>query len=197
MSDDPFERLIQSLKNSENRPAQLFAAATIFVLVFWILWAATSVGWSHWAGATDQQMTGVPIRTATAGAWGDSFGGFNALFGALGFGAVISTLYLQYLSLREQRHEQHIARFEDNFFRLLDLLRSLRGEIEFTQTDSFAATNSIYVRPGVKKGHDAIEAAYREVNHWVFANLRGPKVRRRHVAAQYDNYVHARYEYCF
>lgn len=197
MSDDPYDHLLESVQNPANRPIQIFVSATFLVILFWMIWAGTATGWSHWGGAIDQDMTAVPIRTATAGAWGDSFGGFNALFGALGFGAVISTLFLQYRSLQEQKREQHIARFEDNFFRLLELLREMRSEIEYTQTEDFIATNSMYVRKGLLKGHDAIEAAYREINHFVFALSLGSRIKKRHVAAQYNNYVHARYEFCF
>ena len=139
----------------------------------------------------------LPDATAAAGAWGDSFGGFNALVGALGFGAVAITLHLQYRSLDRQNVDQHVARFEENFFRLVDLMRSLRESLKYKQTSNFQRDKPDLSRKGTQSGHEAIETAYYEVLFWVFKNHEGRPIRRKIVATQYENYVHHRFEWCF
>jgi hypothetical protein len=111
--------------------APIVAASTILGVMFlWLLWPLTTPLLATWAGAIEVggEANG---RTATIGAWGDSFGGFNALFAALGFGGVASTLYLQYRSHEREKVERHLSRFEDNFFRLIDLMRDLRNGLHF------------------------------------------------------------------
>lgn len=200
MPDDAFDQLMARLKKCRSKPGSPGWLIAIFFLVVltWIIWAATSSFWSHWAGATDPQGKMIPVGTATAGAWGDSFGGFNALVGALGFGAVAITLHLQYRSLERQKIEQHISKFEENFFRLMELMRSLRVSLKYEQTSNFLSIRPKYARAGSLTGYDAIEAAYYEVSFWAFKNhadLKG--FRRKVVANQYDNYVHNRFESCF
>lgn len=168
------------------------------VVVVWMLWGATSHFWAVWGGAIGPSDEGVPAGTTAAGAWGDSFGGFNALVGAIGASAVAATLYLQYLSIEDQKRDQHLSRFEENFFKLLDLMRSLRGELVYEQTDAFLKTQSEYVFVGKVFGHDAIEAAYYEAKHWVFKLHHGkPSIREKIIAGVYDNYIHGRFEFCF
>lgn len=134
---------------------------------------------------------------ALAGTWGDSFGGFNALVGAIGFGALVGTFYLQYHSFEQQKQEQHVARFEENFFRLLNLMRDLRSDLTYRQTAAYQRERPDYAFHGAREGYAAIEAAYREVNHWTFKAHQGAPMRRGVVAAQYNNYVHHRFESCF
>jgi hypothetical protein len=68
---------------------------------------------------------------ALAGQWGDSFGVFNALMSAFGFIAILGTLLLQSLSLRDQRKQTHLDRFDTTFFQMLELLRDIRKEVSF------------------------------------------------------------------
>ncbi len=177
-------------------PVLLAIISTIAILA-WIFWAATSSFWAIWAGAAEIGGQAVPSGTASAGAWGDSFGGFNALVGALGFGAVAITLNLQYRSLERQNVDLHVARFEENFFRLVDLVRSLREDLRYKQTPQFEIAKPEYVGSGIRSGHQAIELAYREVLYRVFQNHAGSPIKRSIAAAQYDNYVHNRFEWCF
>lgn len=175
----------------------LLAIISTIAILSWILWAATSSSWAIWAGAAEIGGQAVPPRTASAGAWGDSFGGFNALVGALGFGAVAITLNLQYRSLERQNVDLHVSRFEENFFRLVDLVRSLREGLRYKQTPQFEIVKPEYAGSGIQSGHEAIELAYREVVYRVFQNHAGLPIKRSIVAAQYDNYVHNRFEWCF
>jgi hypothetical protein len=199
MSEDAFERVIRGAvrRKSEIAPIALLSVFVIFVLFVWSLWASGSGGLAIWAGAASVKDSAVPVRTATAGAWGDSFGGFNALFGALGFAAIASTLYLQYQALREQRREQHVSRFEETFFRLLDLMRSLRSEIEYSQTALFkrARKDSIVMSDERTKGFDAIRYAFLELQHWTFKQTAKNKKREKsQLGVIYDNYILKRFE---
>jgi hypothetical protein len=198
MADDPFHRLVDKVTKGRIEPGSplLFIIISAGVILVWMLWAATSAFWAWWAGAADLGGTAVPVRTAAAGAWGDSFGGFNALAAALGFGAVAITLNLQYRSLERQNIDQHRSRFEENFFRLIDLMRSLRASLRYEQTPAFKLERPEYAKRDIS-GYLAIEAAYYEVVHWTFKAHAGHHIRRKVVASQYDNYVHNRFEFCF
>lgn len=200
MQDDVFDRLVDRMKTPRFRPGSPVQLAIISFLavIVWMFWAATA-SWVGvvWAGAIEPRSTEVPVSSLAAGVWGDSFGGFNALVGALGFGAVAITLHLQYRSLERQNVDQHVARFEENFFRLIDLMRSLREGLRYEQTPNLQRTRPDYARDGIKVGHEAIETAYREVLFWTFKSHEGRPIRRTIVASQYENYVHQRFEWCF
>jgi Putative phage abortive infection protein len=199
VEDDSYDQCVDRMRTARLRPGspvQLIVISFLAILI-WIFWAVTSSGWAYWAGAIEGQPTSLPVATAAAGAWGDSFGGFNALVGALGFGAVAMTLHLQYRSLERQNVDQHVARFEENFFRLVDLMRSLRENLKYEQTPAFQRERPEYAREDIQTGHEAIETAYNEVLHWVFKNHAGQPIRRKIVASQYENYVHQRFEWCF
>lgn len=62
--------------------------------------------------------------------WGETFGALNALFAALAFVGVVSTLWLQRNEFATNLNEQHRQRFESHFFQLLALLRELRKEVK-------------------------------------------------------------------
>jgi hypothetical protein len=182
----------------QEYPRALLAIIPFCTLLLWLGWGATSHFWAVWAGAIGPDGASVPSGTTAAGAWGDSFGGFNALVGVFGTTAVAATLYLQYKSMEEQKKDQHLIRFEDNFFRLVDLLRSLRNDLVYEQTSKFVATKSMYVREGEHRAHAAIESAYNEINYWTFKFHHGRKIKKKSIiASQYENYVHSRYEFCF
>lgn len=199
MRKDAYDHAINRIRTARIRPGspvQLIIFSFLAILV-WMFWAVTSSGWAYWAGAFNGEPLTLPVAIAAAGAWGDSFGGFNALVGALGFGAVAITLHLQYRSLNRQNVDQHVARFEENFFRLVDLMRSLREGLKYMQTPNFQRERPELAREGIQSGHEAIETAYYEVLFWVFKNHEGRKIRRNIVASQYENYVHHRFEWCF
>ena len=171
---------------------------TSFVICLaWLIWAATSSYWAEWAGAAESANGSMPVSTAVAGAWGDSFGAFNALAAALGFGAVAITLQLQYKSLEGQKVDQHILRFEDNFFRLIDLLRNLRDGLSYAQTSALSSSRPDINVQGLQNGHNAIEAAFLELQHFIFKVHCGRSIKHSIVAGTYDNYVHNRFEFCF
>ncbi|MFK3850156.1 putative phage abortive infection protein [Agrobacterium pusense] len=118
--------------------AVLVAFVISIVVAVWLLWAIYSVQIAHWA-------LGSIFIPAQAGPWGDSFGAFNALFGALGFAAVLGTLLVQGRSLRMQQQDQHRQRFDANFFELLSLMRELRSNIRFQYTKEYAEKKSLKV----------------------------------------------------
>lgn len=65
----------------------------------------------------------------------------------------------------ESRDEQLQLHFESTFFRLLSLLRELKGNIQFEHTDAFLAAHPHH--PSTKQeGDDAIEAMLIELAYW-------------------------------
>lgn len=199
MRDDELDRLYKRVKRTALVPSTLtqFVVMVFAVVVVWMFWANTSSSWALWAGAIKLDGSQVASTVAT-GNWGNTFGGFNALVGALGFGAVAITLNLQYTSFKMQSLDQHVSRFEGNFFRLIDLMIKLREDLYYEQTENYLSK-----KPNSKKiesitGHKAIEAAYEEVKYWVYKNHSGrEKISKKIVAGVYDNFVHNRFEYCF
>jgi len=173
----------------EQRRAILFILLMTAVVLMWIFWAATSSGWARWA-VYDTDM-------APAGAWGDSFGGFNALFGALGFSAVLATLLLQNKALRDQQTDQHVQRFEATFFELIRLMRELRSELIYSQSSKMAASNptSKRVRKFRSGGQEAITSALYEIRHWLSRD-RGitAEITKEEIASIYMEFVHGRFE---
>lgn len=199
MKMDALDRFFKRLKGGSFKPGSpaQFTVIVFAAIVCWMFWAQSSSFLAIWASAEKLDGTAA-AGTAAAGAWGDSFGGFNALVGALGFGAVAITLNLQYRSLERQNIDQHISRFEENFFRLIDLMRSLRTSLRYEQTSKYVEIRPNSASPGKLTGYEAIEAAYYEVNFWIFKNQAGrEKIARKIVAGNYDNYVHSRFESCF
>ncbi|RWQ69649.1 MAG: hypothetical protein EOS85_28295 [Mesorhizobium sp.] len=139
----------------------LVAAIVLIVCTAWASWAryapAIAQWWLH--NQTPQ----------AAGAWGDSFGAFNALFGALGFSAVLGTLLLQGRALRRQQEDQHRQRFESSFFELLRLFREARVSIKFNHSQEYKTEKNLKLFRGMMtyEGQDAFRAAMLEIRYWI------------------------------
>jgi|GEM_PF-5022571 len=71
-----------------------------------------------WAGSSPWE---------NAGAFGDSFGAFNALFSGLGFVLVAVALLIQQRELRDQQRQIQTQQFEHSFFELLKLHHEIVG----------------------------------------------------------------------
>jgi hypothetical protein len=92
-------------------------------------------------------LLNIPIEANQRGVWGDSFGAFNALFSALAFCVVMFTLWTQQQQIRAAQRDQHLQRFEDTFFRLLDHLHQLRQAVRTsTQKEGLLAFSAIIQR---------------------------------------------------
>lgn len=105
-------------------------AAIVAVIALW-------TGWAIWGRQIAHVLSWGDVESA--GAWGDTFGALNTLFGAAGFIAVALTLIAQRRAFTQQQEEfraaridQHKQRFEATYFELLDLMRELRGHIYVT-----------------------------------------------------------------
>jgi hypothetical protein len=138
------------------------------VIAVWVAWGLFSVPLSEIALQGKQ--------AADAGTWGDSFGGLNALFSALGFTAVLLTLIFQSQALQAQAADLHRQRFESSFFELLGLLRELRKEVRFRFSEDYRKSvlegkKSSFVSQAAynseRGDHDAIASAVREMRHWI------------------------------
>lgn len=194
---DEMDKMVSRIKrNGGEVRIVVFALFVVFAFGAWAFWASHSLGASKWAGNFDPNATAVNPQLASAGAWGDSFGGFNALFGALGFTAVVSTLYLQYQSLEQQRVDLHVQRFETTFFELLKLMRELRSELEYTQSAEMQREkNKGIVRSEKQTGFDAIKFSFLEVRHFATKNrLAGIELDRKSMSDVYMQRVHRRFE---
>lgn len=191
---DSFERLLKATCKSDSTGKRFVAISVFFVIVFgiWAFWASESTTMSKWAGVT-------PISSekkdalASAGSWGDSFGGFNALFGALGFAAVTATLYLQHKSLEQQRIDLHIQRFETTFFELMRLMRELRSELMYVQSQEILKDKGRSIKE--HRGFDAVKYGFNEVTHIASKRRKkGDRLTRDFISEIYLEKIHKRYE---
>ncbi|SOC93056.1 Putative phage abortive infection protein [Rhizobium sp. AN5] len=161
--------------------------AAIVVIGAWIYWAFHSVQIAHWA------LNSIYIPEQ-AGPWGDSFGAYNALFGALGATAVVGTLLLQGRALRLQQEDQHRQRFEANFFQLLGVIRENRRDVRFANSEKYLLANP-KAKDQVKREHFAFRAAYREMRYAIIGALRQKQdITVEELAKLYAENVHVRYE---
>lgn len=165
--------------------ATLIAA---LILLLWLAWAFWSHSLASWA--TDGAVT------ASAGTWGDSFGAFNALFGALGFSAVLATLIIQSFALRTQQKDQHLQRFDTSFFQLIALMRELRAEIRFAYTAEYLKESSAKLPARrIKYGAEATTAALTEMRFWLLQRRTvSGKFTKEEIASVYNTRIHRRYE---
>jgi hypothetical protein len=159
--------------------------ATAFVAC-WYYWAtlSQSLAWTL-AGAAD---------LAEAGQWGDSFGGFNALIGALGFCGIVATLLAQTTSLSRQQRDLHVQRFEQSFFVLLKLLREARNEARFKYSEAVSTDRG--TNPSeVVTGQQAFRHAWIEMRYWVTRAEKNDKVLDdRAIGMLYARRIHAPFE---
>ncbi|WP_441229386.1 putative phage abortive infection protein [Tardiphaga sp. 215_C5_N2_1] len=103
---------------TNRQQAWLFGSAIVLAIAIWLGWAL--FGFKLIGLLVAQQGT-----VDKAGQWGDTFGGLNAIFGAVGTCLVLATLMAQRQSLREQQVDSHKERFDTTFFELLKLMREL------------------------------------------------------------------------
>lgn len=158
------------------------------VLAVWAFWARLAPDVAEWVlnGASPQ----------TAAAWGDSFGALNAFFGALGFAAVVTTLFLQGQALRQQQRDQHLQRFETTFFQLLALMRELREDVVYRYSTRYRE-EKLESRMGAQKerGVSAISQAVTEIEYWRKKREYGSSpLGRKEIGDIYIDVVHKNYE---
>ena len=163
----------------------------LFLLFFLIL--ASWLGW-FFVPRYYQEFFPNEISNASAlgSAIGESFGPLNALFAALGFAAVLLTLYVQGNALRAQQRDQYLQRFDVTFFELLRLLRESKIDVQFSHSPSYRNEKSPkrLNLVGVRSGQSAYSAAMRECRHW----MKSPDISKEEISGLYLKYVHSRYE---
>lgn len=165
----------------------LFALVTLGIGSIWAYWAGHSeVIHTYWTAEKSAQ---------NAAFWGDAFGGFNALFGALGFAAVLATITIQIRSSIDQQKDQHRQRFDATFFEMLRIIKDLRSELQFQFSRDYVSHHpSGKNLSEIKKGRDAIPQATQEMRFWI-GRMRGARsTRKQKICDAYMTYVHGRYE---
>jgi hypothetical protein len=167
------------------------ALIALAIVVLWVLWLFFGVGVANYWFSENPPTV--------AGALGDSFGGFNALVGALGFLAVVGTFIFQARSLRDQQNDQHRQRFESYFFQMLALMREVREEFIFKYSNEYNdirfAINSI--KNSTKRGPEGMSRAGREVRYWIGqekSKSPGKSLSKFQLSRVYRKRVHIRYE---
>lgn len=78
------------------------------------------------------------------GQLGDSYGALNAGMAALAFAGVLVTIIIQMALSQVQANQKHKEQFEARFFQLLELARSLRGEVRFSHSDEYLNHHNLY-----------------------------------------------------
>lgn len=164
-------------------------AVATFVVACWGIWAIYAPSVAYWA------MGDIFVPTQ-AGTWGNSFGAFNALFGALGFAAVLGTLLIQGRAIRHQQEDQHRQRFESSYFELLHLFREARNAIKFKHTPGYNLAKKVkpLARMSTYEGQDAFRAAMLEVRHWIQDADLPADSDRNALGNVYRARIHIRYE---
>ncbi|NTS31279.1 hypothetical protein HQ945_08425 [Phyllobacterium sp. BT25] len=163
------------------------ASFAVFVVCFWFYWAFYSDDLAY-------RAVGHINALNQAGTWGDSFGGFNALLGALGFTGVLATLLLQGQALLVQQKDLHKQRFEQTFFELLRMIREAREQIRFRHSRTY---QGLFPKEdgSTLSGNHAFRAAYKELSYWVYlANKNGTEINKDTLGKFYAEHVHSRYE---
>ncbi|MGA9581643.1 MAG: putative phage abortive infection protein [Allosphingosinicella sp.] len=165
----------------------------LWIVIVGALFAASAIvaGWSYWANSAPliaKWWIGAS-SLEHAGQWGDSFGAFNALFGALGFAAVLTTLLVQSRALQLQQQDMHRQRFESSFFELLNLMRTVRAEIRFMHSAEYPED-----RPKMRQGKDAVIGAVRELRFWIEMQGGTAAIEQDVLVQQYETYVHKPFE---
>jgi hypothetical protein len=165
----------------------------LWIVIVGALLAASVIvaGWSYWANSAPliaQWWIGASTLEH-AGQWGDSFGAFNALFGALGFAAVLTTLLVQSRALQLQQQDMHRQRFESSFFELLNLMRTVRAEIRFRHSTEYPED-----RPKMQQGKDAVIGAVRELRFWIEMQGGSAAIDEGMLVQRYETYVHKPFE---
>lgn len=201
MSGDKLDNIIQVSRKTKpfKDPLVIFVMILSGIFVIWIFWGNTADKWAIWANAGGLHDNDTPILTKTAGSWGDSFGAFNALFGAFGFAAVSLTLYLQFKANEQQRIDLHIQRFEATFFELIKLMRELRSEICFKTSSLAPSSLAEHLRSNEPVyGTEAIRNSYSEITSILQVILkRKGDISKSQIAMIYIKVVHKRYGYSF
>jgi len=171
-----------------SKPKRTIVLIGTAVLISWSLFAINGVRLARWT-------TGDATLTS-AGTWGDSFGGFNAIVSALGFAAVIATLVLQEKSLNAQQADQHKQGFERTFFELLRLTRELRDEVRFRYSTDYLKSRQSkrVINTATIHGPDAITTALNEMRFWLRRGGSNASTDRKQVVSLYERYVQTRFE---
>ncbi|GLK66386.1 hypothetical protein [Hansschlegelia plantiphila] len=93
-----------------NQVVRIWIAIAAVVVAVWSAWAFL-LAKSFFKYAADFGDKGeLAWGMAERGQWGDSFGGLTALFSALGFSAIILTLYFQYQQIQHEQKESESQR---------------------------------------------------------------------------------------
>ena len=179
--------------NSDEAPLvkalTILAAVAASLVGFWFYWASSGVSVATW-WLGQSELTSVQ----KAGAWGDTFGAFNALVSTIASAAILATLWLQFKSSSDQSKDLHRQRFESRFFELLKLIREVRSEIVFRHSEAYidarrsfliaslsAQRNTGFNNKSPLRGHDGIRAAVVEFRYWIapgrLPNSRSPIVK--------------------
>lgn len=145
------------MKN-EKKQAERLSLAFLFVVIVLALWSGS------WG------LMKIFIEPQDRGQFGDQFGAVNALFSGLAFAALVYTIYLQRIEIRQTQDEMKeqnqtfaLQTFESSFFSLLSQHNELINNIRRTDMTRFG--------PDQKSGKILIEDAY--VSYGSYWALRG------------------------
>ncbi|MER9449651.1 putative phage abortive infection protein [Mesorhizobium sp. M0254] len=156
-------------------------------LIFWVALFAIFL-WVVWATLPFlAQIFGAEWNPSTMGQWGDTFGALNALTSSFAFAAVLYTIWMQQRQIGEARIDQHRQQFDDVFFRLLSLMRDVRGELRYTRSTVEKARET--------SGGQALRGAANDALHYIIdKSPANRELTREEIANIYAIHVHKRSE---
>ncbi|WP_264802615.1 hypothetical protein, partial [Acetobacter fabarum] len=102
----------------------------LFVLIcfVWLFWGADESLIYNYITKSTSKFDDYSIF----GAWGDTFGAFNALITALGFIGIVITIILQYISFKNDKKNTNKQNIESLIFKQISVINELRKEITFS-----------------------------------------------------------------
>lgn len=203
-------------KRMTRRPGSRIGRLLVSYLGITILIGLLLVGvlfvWWEWAYNTEAYAPSPDAEAQDAlldraAKWGGAFGGFNALFAALGFLGVIFTLLVQSRALFLQHEEVHRDRFDNLFFRLVEQFRSVRSELRFRFSDDLMDHDRKLDRTDgetdaelrkMAHGKKAVLYAVRELRFWAQELSPDPAKEGPYdedeLRGYYEKYFHNRFE---
>ena len=162
--------LVQDNSNAENSKNAIRKLYFLFLAIF-VVWLISFVIFQMFYKDWTER-----------GTVGDSFGAINSLFSGLALGGIIYTIYLQKTELALQRAELKqtrkefqlqnstlkLQRFENTFFKLMELHHKIVDAMEFSMTEEISlgrgiSNDNITRREITLKGRDVFKQTHKEL----------------------------------
>ena len=115
----------------------LLFAFILGVFYLWRSWPDLAPGMVPPITKTDPEIDAIKEALERQGLRGDSFGALNTLFSGVAIVGLLGTILLQIKSNQDDQRQRHKERFDTSFFELLNMARTLKGEVLFQHSETY------------------------------------------------------------